>query len=1413
MRMAQKVFLFFALLLVAVNAYIYYPFAPNAYYQEGMNVSFVSGRTGFYQETEGFGSQGIYNGALGLAFEKTEKYAFVASADGKKLRKLNYRTSQVGLDICSTNLAYPLGLVVNKANNKLYVGDRHKIVRLSFDINAPVLNEKYVGYDLIGNAALGLRDGNRTTTRFKEPRFVVIDKNDKYLYVSDVLNYRLRRVDISADASLVYNKNTPGSDAPLASTPYTSVTYASFLPEAGVPSTVCNSDGCETNGIALSFDNKYIFAVATKLNGIWKIPIVASEGYPSPRSGWTWLAGARTLAGAPTGEGGQLVDGVATGAKFYSPAACTIDNKDNLYVMDYWESYTDIDAYTQMGHFNYAIRRYDSSKNFVSTIAGKYCVNTFEPGATGADVPSAPCLSDGNGTVAGITKNIKVTVSSYLAAGALGDKLLFTDYGDNIVRKVECGPYDTMGMLYGECFLPTRGPTRGPMFAPSPKPSLQPVSAAPTDCASLFVKTPAGNGCPGYCDAPEFKATFRGARGADLSKGDRPDDYVIIADTDNNAIRKMVVSSGVVTTIAADFKWYRPQAVSIDANENVFITDLHRLVRIPADKLVEHTDAVNVITGSKVPGDADDMCPEAAPKGKPKARALSASGSAAAGSKAGSVAAGSKGTGSGAGGSVGSAGASAGGPGSDAAGSNGAGVSNGGSASDVPPASVDSSAVTSFDTSYSSASANSLTNGCSFNTPSGLDVDDLHQFVYVVDSGNNAVKRVSINPDYSNSNFDIALTTIVIDPLLNTPHGVVVIPSQGVIYVTSFGSHCVFKFDVSGSSFPVAATVANIYAGSKSGVFGHVDGSLSASVFMNPTGIAADKDNNLYLNEWYVLPGEVDQGSAWASEYGVSTGETVGGSNSDASGKSKGAGGKSAVGGSIGGKSAVASVGKSVGGAGKTVAAGSAGKSAGGSAGKSGAGGSLKGSSESSSEGEESVPNGPYGTASNPSDVNWGHEPQYLHNIRKIATDTGDVSTIAGSHIPGIFEHSYGSSATDEVSTVGGASLSGDSNGTSSNNFGSSINGGSKGSAKSAGSLSVSSGSAKSAASGSYGSAGSAKSAASGSGSSAGSAKSSATSSGSDGSAKSSGSAASTVAAGTHVRALKEGKDGHEDGNSGSMFDGYYSYSSKQCPVCEYRGRALSEDGGEGDGGDGGLHDGGDIGGDGKGKGKGKGGESHVGGHENIGKHDVKASASHYTNGHLSGFTSPDVDEHSSFDDGFAVYARFFKPYAITLRPDASVFWIADAGNNRIRNISCAGKVPITFDPTAEPTKRPTFVPTAKPSVKPSADPTVKPTGSPVVAVAPKVPGAGKGNPVNTKAPTKGVKGASVDQVGFSVSNTAESLPSSKIAIISVFAFIGAAAGIIAIYYRNTIIDMVLGSSTPVSKAVETEEPATSVNA
>ena len=89
-------------------------------------------------------------------------------------------------------------------------------------------------------------------------------------------------------------------------------------------------------------------------------------------------------------------------------------------------------------------------------------------------------------------------------------------------------------------------------------------------CASLYVKTPAGNGCPGDCDAPEFQASFTGPEGVSVSKDEQ---YVVVADYGNNKIRKMVISSGEVTTIVTGHKWHHPMGVVVGRNA---------LLRLPA---------------------------------------------------------------------------------------------------------------------------------------------------------------------------------------------------------------------------------------------------------------------------------------------------------------------------------------------------------------------------------------------------------------------------------------------------------------------------------------------------------------------------------------------------------------------------------------------------------------------------------------------------------------------------------------------------------------------------------------------------------------------------------------------------------------------------------------------------------------
>ena len=103
---------------------------------------------------------------------------------------------------------------------------------------------------------------------------------------------------------------------------------------------------------------------------------------------------------------------------------------------------------------------------------------------------------------------------------------------------------------------PTRQPSSQPSRTPTAQPSRDPTRSTfkPTrrpvgDCGDLYVKTPAGNGCPTYCDDAEFLATFKYPDGVAIDE--IAEEFIIITDRGNNKIRKMIISSGVVTTIAS----------------------------------------------------------------------------------------------------------------------------------------------------------------------------------------------------------------------------------------------------------------------------------------------------------------------------------------------------------------------------------------------------------------------------------------------------------------------------------------------------------------------------------------------------------------------------------------------------------------------------------------------------------------------------------------------------------------------------------------------------------------------------------------------------------------------------------------------------------------------------------------------
>jgi hypothetical protein len=79
-------------------------YTQNARFEPRINVTTYSGQVGLFEDVAGIRFDAHYNGAFGIAFDKSEQYAFISSNNGKRIRKLSLFTSQAGLDVTGSNI-------------------------------------------------------------------------------------------------------------------------------------------------------------------------------------------------------------------------------------------------------------------------------------------------------------------------------------------------------------------------------------------------------------------------------------------------------------------------------------------------------------------------------------------------------------------------------------------------------------------------------------------------------------------------------------------------------------------------------------------------------------------------------------------------------------------------------------------------------------------------------------------------------------------------------------------------------------------------------------------------------------------------------------------------------------------------------------------------------------------------------------------------------------------------------------------------------------------------------------------------------------------------------------------------------------------------------------------------------------
>ena len=424
--------------------------------------------------------------------------------------------------------------------------------------------------------------GPATQASLKYPYAVAVDSSGN-LFIADVFNFRIRRVDaqtgvITTVAGAGKGGHTSGDGGP--------AVFAVFGQINGLAVDSAN------NLYLSDTSNKVIrrvtpagtisTAVATGLEAPYGIAIDASNNlYVADGAAnrvFKFTGGSLALF-AGSGQSGYSGEGIATQVTLYDPQGVAVDSAGNVFIADVE---------------NNRIRKV--SNGMMSTVAG------FKNGASGSFSGDG---SFANG--AGLSFPTGVSVDS-------SGSVFILDSNNNRIRKVAGGIINTVagtpaGSAIGEGGPPATAFLSTPFGVAAD--SLGNIYIADTGnhrirkISNGVITTYAGTGNPGYTGdgGPATSATLNNPFGVAVDSAGN----VYVADTDNAVIRK-IDTNHIITTIAGtgvqgmnsdgpatSSELYAPEAIAVDRVGNVYIADT-------GNSLLREESFGALVTVAMVPG-------------------------------------------------------------------------------------------------------------------------------------------------------------------------------------------------------------------------------------------------------------------------------------------------------------------------------------------------------------------------------------------------------------------------------------------------------------------------------------------------------------------------------------------------------------------------------------------------------------------------------------------------------------------------------------------------------------------------------------------------------------------------------------------------------------------------------------------